>query len=514
MFTFILISLIFGLVSYLYYFLFKQQTYWKDHNIPYVASPLLLGNFFKATILKENVGDTLTRIYNHPNVLKEPFVGFHLFHQPALMIRDPELVKQVLIKNFQHFSNRYTGADPAVDPIGGLTMFQIKNPAWKPIRTKLSPVFTSGKMKQMLYMVERFGNDLVDVVTKIVETGDGIIETRHLFAMFTVDSISLVAFATEANCLKDPTNSEFLKNAEKAFQVTFRDKVSGNLLFFLPPLISFLRVKTFNSSFNNFLRRLFNEVMTDRETNGGNRNDLIDFLVALKRQEASKNEGIFTEDVMLAQAAVIFFAGFETSSSTLEFVFYELAKYPEIQKKVCDEIRSAIAVDGKISYEMITNGLPYTTNVINEVLRLYPILPFLDRVCDNPEGVTLEASGKSVHIPRGMPIYIPAYAIQRDPKYFSEPEKFNPDRFDAEKRNFNEYTYMPFGIGPRNCIGERFAMMQMRVAMAMLLNKFNVEMTANTPKSLNLDKTNILLHPEHRISLKFVPVSKTMKVKG
>lgn len=207
--------------------------YWKERDVPFIKSPMLLGSFFKTTILKESVSKTLTYLYNHESAKNEPLVGFNLFHKPSILIRDPELVKQVLIKHFQHFSNRHTGADPISDPIGGLNMFQVKNPAWKSIRTKLSPVFTSGKMKQMLYMVEKVSADLLNVVMEKVKDGNPEIEIKHMFAMYTVDSISLVAFATESNCLKDPQNSEFLKNAEKAFQVTWWDKVAVNLMFYL-----------------------------------------------------------------------------------------------------------------------------------------------------------------------------------------------------------------------------------------------------------------------------------------
>ncbi|XP_063706150.1 probable cytochrome P450 6g2 [Culicoides brevitarsis] len=507
MLTLILITTIFVLMSFLFSIFYKKHQFWRNSGVPYVESPFLLGNFFRTTFSKESTAETINQIYNHPNAKNEPFVGFHLFHQPALLLRDPECVKEVLVKNFQHFTNRYAGSDPAVDPVGGLNMFQVNNPLWKIIRTKLSPVFTSGKMKQMLYMVEKVGQDLMEVVSKCVKDGDGVLEIRYLFSMFTIDAISLVAFATESNCLKDPINSEFLRNAKEAFQSTWKDKVSGNLMLFLPPIMSFLKMKTFNPNFENFLRRMFQEVMNDREQNGGQRNDFIDFLVALKREEATNNEGIFTEDVMVAQAALFFFAGFETSSSTLEFVFYELARNPEIQKKVSDEIRAAMKDEGKISYEMITNRLPYTTNVIHETLRLYPIVPMMDRVCVAPEGFTLKSDAKSVHLPQGMPIYIPAFSMQRDPNYFDEPEKFDPDRFDKEKQEVGEYSYMPFGIGPRSCIGERFAMMQMRTAMAMIFDKFNVEMTENTPKNFKFDKSQILLHPDEEILLKFVPVS-------
>ena len=97
-------------------------------------------------------------------------------------------------------------------------------------------------------------------------------------------------------------------------------------------------------------------------------------------------------------------------------------------------------------------GLPYMTAAIQETLRLYPVLPFLDRVCVSDGGYSLEPYSSFV-VPKGMPVYIPFYCYQTDPQYYPEPEKFQPERF-LDKANVNEYTYMPFGTGPHNCIGE------------------------------------------------------------
>ena len=84
--------------------------------------------------------------------------------------------------------------------------------------------------------------------------------------------------------------------------------------------------------------------------------------------------------------------------------------------------------------------------------------------------------------------------------------KFDPDRFDPESKSYNEYTYMPFGLGPRNCIGERFAMMQMRIAIVEILKSFRVEITSSTPKTIEFEKSAMLLHSNHGIILNFVPI--------
>jgi len=313
-----------------------------------------------------------------------------------------------------------------------------------------------------------------------------------------------VAFGTDSGCLRDPETSEFLKEAKNAFQARYVDKVAGQLVFFFKELMQIFNLKCFAPSFENFLRRLFDEVMTSRIKEGGNRNDLIDALIALKKAEVGKDKVIFSNEVLVAQAAVFFFAGFETSSSTMEFFFYLIAKHPETQTHIRKEIREAMEKHGKITYEMIANDLPYITAAIKETLRLYPVLPFLDRVCQLPakdKGYSLEPYS-SFEIPSGMPVFIPIYDLQRDPEYFPEPEKFIPDRFYSQTSN--EFLWLPFGTGPRNCIGERFAMMQMKVAVVNVLKAFRVELTDKTPKTIKLEKTSALLHSDQGIQLKFV----------
>lgn len=182
----ILLGIISGLLSLIYYWASQRQNYWKHRNIPYIKSPLLLGHFFKTVLLKENNVNAITRLYDHSNAKGKAFVGINVFHKPAILLREPELIKRVLIKDFQYFTNRHVGADPIHDPIAGLNLFQIKNPQWKDLRMKLSPIFTSGKMKQMFYMVEDVGNVLNETVANLVKIGKPAVEIRTLLARYTI----------------------------------------------------------------------------------------------------------------------------------------------------------------------------------------------------------------------------------------------------------------------------------------------------------------------------------------
>lgn len=164
--------------------------------------------------------------------------------------------------------------------------------------------------------------------------------------------------------------------------------------------------------------------MTERVRTGNVRNDLIDALINLKKQASDLKviqQKDLSDDFLIAQAAVFLTAGFETSSSTMAFGLYELAKKPELQARLRKEIVDALIKDnGEISYETI-HSMEYLGMVVSEVLRLYPVLPFLDRQYEPTQGEG-EYSLKPHYdfsMPHGMPVYIPVYGLQRDPKVYN-----------------------------------------------------------------------------------------------
>lgn len=135
---------------------------------------------------------------------------------------------------------------------------------------------------------------------------------------------------------------------------------------------------------------------------------------------------------------------------TTSFTLFQLAKNQDIQARLRDEIKEMLQRhDGKITFEGVSNfsEMPYLQQVLNETLRLYSVLPALDRVCINPNGVSLEPIS-SFRIPCGMPIIIPIFGIGRDEKYFKNPLEYNPERFSPENIDLiPSCTHIPFGAG-------------------------------------------------------------------
>nr|XP_023020043.1 cytochrome P450 6k1-like [Leptinotarsa decemlineata] len=179
---------------------------------------------------------------------------------------------------------------------------------------------------------------------------------------------------------------------------------------------------------------------------------------------------------------MFFAAGFETTSAAISFTLYELCLNKDIQDELRKEISETIGEYGEVTYEAIQK-MKYLRMCIDETLRKYPIIAFLDRICKED----YEVPNTNLVIEKGTPIYIPIYGLHMDETYFTNPEKYDPDRF--LKKNINEagFVYMPFGEGPRKCLGERFGLLSTQVALVHIISRFEVEKCDKTPDPVEFE---------------------------
>lgn len=440
-------------------------------------------------LMKKTAACMFTDLYEHSDAQNEPYVGIYIFNRPGVLIKDLELIKKVLIKDFNNFSNRFARMNPHNDPLGSNNLFLLRNPMWRELRQKLTPVFTSGKMKQMFYLVEQIGNKLNEHLLSLPLTKQNgkaaSKELKELCALYTTDVIASVAYGLQANSMENP-NGEFRKNGRKLFTFTVGRAVDFMSFFFLPQLIPIVNATLFDKESSKFLYSTIAYAMNEREKSGVTRNDLIDILLTFKKQN-------YSQDMIVAQAAVFFTAGYETTSTTMSFALYELSQNQEVQEKLREEIKEVlIKCNGQITYDLI-NCMEYLGMVIQEVLRMYPPLPFLDRECSMENSTESYKIDDHLEIPNGMPVYIPIYAIQRDSKYFDQPNKFIPERFSPANKEKLINASMPFGIGPHNCIGERLGLMQAKIGLISFLKNHFVTPNEQTLKEMVLDPLALII---------------------
>lgn len=507
-------------------FIWSRRTYvyWQRRRVKFVQPTHILGNLKKVLKLEESFALQLRRFYFDERFRNEPVVGIYLFHQPALLIRDLQLVRTVLIEDFVSFSNRFAKCDMRHDKMGSLNLFFARQPEWREIRTRLSPVFTGAKIKQMFSLMEEIGCDLewyLKRLTRDIRRGDAArgvtVSIKDVCDLYNTDMIASIAFGLRSYSLRN-TQSEIGSHCQDIFRPNVRRIIDFFVIFFLPKLVPLMRSKLFTEPHSEFLRRVIQLVIEERERGGDLRNDLIEMLLTLKKEaDLQQDKSHFThhQDFLAAQAASFEVAGIETCSSTMSFALYELAKQPLMQERLRREIRHAFAVAAAhgshnagpgLSYELIAS-MKYLDMVVEETLRMYPIVPLLERECTpiNKKRFYSLRPHAECYARRGMPVFISNLAIHHDPKYWPEPERFDPERFNAEnKSNQTPMSYLPFGAGPHNCIGLQIGQLQIKLGLIYFLRQHRVEFCDKTVEHISFDAKFALLASEHSIYLKVV----------
>lgn len=465
----------------------RKFKHWRKKGVIEMEPRAFVGNFGKCFLMKISPGQYFKKIYDYGKGL--PYIGIYLFDRPTLILRDPELIKRILIKDFNYFSDRYSRA-AITDRLGNSNLFMIKNPDWKLVRSKLTPIFTSGRLKNMFVLMEEVGKDLDTFLeSQLTQDKTCTLEMKEICAKFTTDMIGTTAYGLKVNCLNNP-DAEFRKCGKEIFTFNLRRAIEFTVMLFMPDLIDVFGFQLFAKESSKFLRNVFWDIINERIKSGKKRNDLVDLLVELKQSQENENASLdkntfkFDGDNLVAQAAVFFTGGFETSSTTMSFALYELAVNTEVQNKLRFEIEEALQEnDGKITYDMVTT-LPYLDMVLSETMRLYPVLPYLDRVALKDYKIP----ETNLEIEKGTVMIVPMLGLHYDEQYFSHPNVYDPERFSEEnKKSITPCVYMPFGEGPHICIGQRLGLLQSKLGIVHILSKYEVSVNKKTPIPVKLD---------------------------
>ncbi|KAL0270234.1 UNVERIFIED_CONTAM: hypothetical protein PYX00_007706 [Menopon gallinae] len=503
---------------YLYFRLIGSK-YFARRNIPHLKPVFLLGNFYRANFV-ENFGRLLMRY--HMENKKSKILGFWFFFRPSLILTDLDILRRILIRDFNNFRDRGIEVDLDLDPLLG-HLFSLKGKKWRNLRVRLTPTFTSGKMKMMFPTMAKCGRELQEVLKKPAETGE-CVEVKDVLARYATDVISSCAFGMETNSLQNP-KSEFREFGKKIFKADFKSVFINMILVNFPKFMKLFGLKLVPKDISDFFIGAVRDNIEYRERTNTKRNDFLQLLIQLMRtgkiediqlmrtgkiEDVDKTpiDGLTDEELVqkfslneaAAQCFIFFLAGFDTSSTAMSFGLYEMALNPDIQKRLQDEIDSTLAdCDGDITYDTL-QSMEYLDMVVNETLRKYPPAGTLQRQC-----------GKDYYIPeldftieKGTPVTIPVWGIHLDPDIYPNPDKFDPERFTPEeKAKRDTCAFLPFGEGPRNCIGNRFALMQIKMALFYVMSAYDVVVTKTTPIPLKLKVSSIIPNPVGGMNLVF-----------
>nr|QLI62194.1 cytochrome P450 45 [Streltzoviella insularis] len=519
------------LLAALYLYFHQRYSRFSRHGVKTVKPTPPFGNMGRITLRIEHFVDMLERLYNeYPD---EKFVGMFEFVNPMVLIRDIELIKRIGIKDFDSFLDHRVIVDENIDPFFGRNLFSLKGQEWKDMRSTLSPAFTSSKIRLMVPFMVEVGDQMIrSLKKKISDSGVGYLDVdmKDISTRYANDVIASCAFGLKVDS-HTIENNKFYEMGKRASSFNFSQllKFFGYTSF--PSLMKLFKLSLFTKETKDFFTELVTSTMKDRETHNTIRPDMIHLLMEAKKGQLTHEDKtaqdedagfatveessvgkkdiniVWTDIDLIAQAVIFFVAGFETVSSTMSFLLHELAFHPEVQAKLVEEIRENDRKNGgKFNYNSIQQ-MTYMDMVVSELLRLWTPGLALDRYCnkDYNLGKPNDKATEDFIIRKGEAVSIPVWAIHRDPKYFPDPLKFDPERFSEENRHkIQPFTYLPFGMGPRNCIGSRFALCEVKVMAYQLLQHFELSPSEKSCHPIKLCKStfNIRIEGGHWIRLK------------
>ncbi|CAL1291396.1 unnamed protein product [Larinioides sclopetarius] len=496
-------------VLLLYWYTTRNHDYWEKKNVPYVKPVPLLGSVL------ETMRKPLHEVEYERYMKFGPVYGHYEGNNPHISVGDPTLLRDIMVKDFSSFTGRriFNSGDKIVDNM----LSVIRGEDWKRVRSIVTPTFTTGKIKRMLGIFKECTATLTDNLNALAKEGKPV-DLKRMYGTFAMDVIASSAFSTKIDSHNDPEN-KFVQMAKTVFS----QELGFKLILFLvaPKLLKLFGVGVFASEASAFFKDMTLMIIEERKRTGQKRNDFLQLLMDTakeisdeqEKEAVEKDKGDITSnyeltdvehqifktvtskklslDELVAQSVIFFVAGYDTTASTLSFSTYLLALNQDIQDKLREEVDEALEENnGELSYESIQR-MKYLDNVISETLRIYSIVVRLERYADTD----YKLGNTGITIEKGTIISIPVYAIHRDPKLWPDPEKFDPDRFTPEERAKRDpYAYLPFGAGPRNCVGMRFALMEIKVCLAHVIANFKIVKSSKTkvPLEFNLGQQGLL----------------------
>ena len=456
-------------IGYALRLLTRDFDFWRSRGVPGPRAVLPWGNEFGVPeIGRASYYGFECWIYEQLGGKR--YCGYLELHRPVLYVGDLDLISAITVKDFDHFVDK---RNRTFSPVFARMLPFLHGKEWREKRAEITPTFSTGKVKAMLPLFLQTANNLSLYLGEEMKTA-GVIDMKDAFGRFALDNIASCAFGIDCNSFKE-RNTELTKQASAFFR---KPGMYGSFralcVMLLPSQLSDLLPDPC-AGVNRFFSRITEQTIRQREEAAVPRRDFLQLL--LETKDKSGNRCFSNEDIV-TQCQLFYLAGHDTTANLLTFAAYSLATVPSCQEEAHREIDAVLSRHGgRLTYEAVSE-LHYLDRVLSETLRLYPSLFHMERICT--KAYTLP--GTQVNIPAGTIVQIPVLLRHRDPCVYPDPLKFDPDRFlpeEKEKRHPN--AYMPFGAGPRGCLARRFALIEAKVALAVMLREWRLVPGPDTP---------------------------------
>ncbi|XP_053708973.1 cytochrome P450 3A40-like [Synchiropus splendidus] len=418
--------------------------------------------------------------------------GVYELRRPLLMVTDVDMIRTVLVKEcFRCFTNR-RNLRLNGDLADALSLMEDER--WRRTRHTVSPFFSSGRLKEMFRVVKHHSGKATQFLRSRAEKQEAL-EVKRFFGAYVLDAIVSLTCSVDVDSLNHPA-SPLVEHASGFLRVWGGLFMLQGLFPSLLPLLEKLDLSLFPRSSSQFFLRFLRKVQEERR---GAAQVSPDFLSFMADSQASGGPAAgLSEREVLIQAAMLVLGGYSTGADTLTFVAYNLARHPEVMTRLQQEIDATFPGESAVEYQALMQ-MEYLDCVVSESLRLYPPAARLERVAKQTVVVG------SVEIPKGLIVAVPVFALHRDPDLWPDPEDFKPERFSRERRvDVVPYSYLPFGAGPRNCVGMRLALIMVKLVLVEVLQNFSFSVCAETEIPLEMDPQG-LVGPLRPIKLRVEP---------
>ncbi|XP_011362285.1 cytochrome P450 4V2 [Pteropus vampyrus] len=487
------------ILNFLQFVASYAQTWFKMRSVPTAAGSYpVVGHFLQ---LKLDAREFFQQIINYTEEFRhQPIVKFWFGPMPIVALYNAEAVEVILSSSKQidkSFLYKF------LEPWLGLGLLTSTGNKWRSRRKMLTPTFHFTILEDFLDVMNEQANILVKKFEKHVN--QEAFNCLFYTALCALDIICETAMGKNVGA-QNNNDAEYVR-AVSRISVTIHQRMKMPWLWFD---FSFLLFKVgwehrkslqiIHNFTNTVIADRANEIKKEEEFKSEDRDTalskkkrkaFLDLLLSVTDDQGNK---LSHKDIQ-EEVDTFMFEGHDTTAAAINWSLYLLGSYPEVQKKLDDELDEVFGKSDRPATSEDLKKLKYLDCVIKETLRLFPSVPIIVRNLNED----CEIAG--FNIAKGSQMFIIAYALHRDPRYFPNPEEFQPERFFPENmKGRHPYAYVPFSAGPRNCIGQKFAIMEEKTILSCILRHFWVECTQKR-EELGLVE-ELILRPANGIWIK------------
>jgi cytochrome P450 len=435
---------------------------------PRPTRPLGLFEFLRT--LRENALATFGPDAYTAEVLERRF-----FRRRTFLVNEPGAIRHVLLDNAANY-HKTEIARRLLEPGLGRGLLTSEGETWRRHRRIMAPAFDHRSIMSYAPTMTAIAEELLVKWDAMPEGSEVDVAAAMMHA--TLHIISRTMFSADSDEIVD-----VVENGVGRYQAEVRPGIAD--LLELPRwLARHLGGMRPSQIFTEFDRKIDRLLTADRHGRDGEPRDLLSRLLAARDEETG---GGMSPQEVRDQVVTIFMAGHETTAVALSWTWYLLSQHPAVEARLHAELDGALG--GRTPRHDDLAKLAYARSVIEEAMRLYPPAHTLSRVAIGDD----EVLGR--RIPKGAQVVIAPWLVHRNPKLWDDPERFDPERFSPERAaKRHRFAYIPFGAGPRICIGAAFAMAEALLILATVAQRYRLRLVPGFPVE---PQGLITLRPRH-----------------